>query len=88
MKVKELTKNHNEAKQFYVTLSVITLIATISIILAGLELLGTPDGYSSIIIVLAAMVLLIVYSVERIYALLFEIKINTMPKEAEKKSKK
>ena len=85
MKVKDLTRNHTEAKHFYLTLSIITLAATVAIILAGLELLGTPEGYSAIVIILAAITLLIVYSAERIYALVFEIRLNTLPQEAEDK---
>lgn len=89
MKVKDLTKNYSEARQFYLTLSIITLVSFVAIMLASLELLDTPEGYSLIIVILAVIVLLIVYSAEKIYAIVFEIRLNTMEQpEVNKKIKK
>jgi len=89
LKVKDLTKNYSEARQFYLTLSIITLVSFVAIMLASLELLDTPEGYSLIIVILAVIVLLIVYSAEKIYAIVFEIRLNTMEQpEVNKKIKK
>jgi len=81
MKLDELNQSCSEVKRFYIILAIITFIVCLVIILASLEVIVVPENYSGIIFILLGIVALIVYSVEKIYALLYEIKLNTMPKE-------